>query len=82
MLAAIATTAAATMAKAGRMEPAPLIAFWPSNVALAALQRSPLQKQVSVARTPRTLVWLHGPALSPEPPQSNVGICENKVSEN
>ena len=82
MLAAIATTVAATMASAGRMEPAPLIAFWPSNVALAALQRSPLQRQVSVAKTPSMVVWSHGPAVSPEPPQSNVGTFLNKVSEN
>jgi len=67
------------MAIAGRTEPAPLMAFCPSNVALAALQSSPLQKQDSVAKTPRMVVWVHAPAVSSAPPQSKVGIFENKV---
>ena len=64
----------ARMAMVGLTELAPLMAFSPANVALDLLQSSPLQKHVSVARTPKTLVCEQSPAASLVPPQSYVGI--------
>ena len=82
MLAATATTVAATTAAAGWTEPAPLIAFSFGNVALIELQRSPSQKQFSVARTFNKVVWVQSPTLSSVSPHMNVGNSPKNVSEN
>ena len=52
------------------------------NVAVAELQRSPSQKQVSLSRTLNAVVWLQSPTLSSVSPQLNVGIFPYNVSEN
>ena len=80
MLVAIATTVAATTAAAGWTEPAPLIDFSFGNVAVALLQRSPSQKQLSVSRTLSAVVWVQSPTLSLVSPHMNVGISPNNVS--